>query len=369
MSPKSSKVVDLGKSSDSVGHLYPVLRAADGEILDGFHRKDSDPSWPERVLENVTTGEEKLLVKAHANMGRRYVRKKERVELVIDLAELYEAQGLQVRAPFTFKNPDPRTGQDRLQTGYRNEIVDRIAEVLAGCLHKGTIQGYLKGTRFVQDKGPAPLEKKTRSEERAILREKGAWHVLRRFYSAAIRERFGRGFMKMLREEVEAEMVQGLEPSIRAELEDEYRQLVKQLKLEMEEELRKYKVDLRVKAEQALRMNEEFMKELREEVRQDLMKELEIQDLNLRNLVLSHERALRHLQTGEPWQVPVEVRKRLMRGGALTRGFNVSPRALDILQEADILKAQTVDPSDSEEEGPAFEEDRPREPSRRPWRS
>ncbi len=47
----SSKYVDtkqkssINNSSEVVGQLYLVLRDAEGEVIDGFHRLDADPKW------------------------------------------------------------------------------------------------------------------------------------------------------------------------------------------------------------------------------------------------------------------------------------------------------------------------------------
>ena len=42
--PEEEKNYDLNNSTSLIGQLYPVLKAADGEILDGYHRTDADPN-------------------------------------------------------------------------------------------------------------------------------------------------------------------------------------------------------------------------------------------------------------------------------------------------------------------------------------
>jgi hypothetical protein len=64
---------DLKASTRRIGQLYPVLKAADGEILDGLHRVKSDPSWKALVLPNIRTSEEKIIARLIANFHRRTV--------------------------------------------------------------------------------------------------------------------------------------------------------------------------------------------------------------------------------------------------------------------------------------------------------
>lgn len=87
---------DLKASTKKIGQLYPVLRAADGEILDGVHRMESDPAWKTLVLENITTPEDKVIARLIANFHRRTVATEEKAEWINQLAEIYRNNGLKI---------------------------------------------------------------------------------------------------------------------------------------------------------------------------------------------------------------------------------------------------------------------------------
>ena len=69
----------LKGSEDTIGQIYPVIRGADGRVIDGFHRLDVDPNWKSVTLENVVTEEERLIVSAHVNVIRRKVSRNEKI--------------------------------------------------------------------------------------------------------------------------------------------------------------------------------------------------------------------------------------------------------------------------------------------------
>jgi ParB-like chromosome segregation protein Spo0J len=76
---------DIKKSVEKLGPLYPVLKSADGKIIDGIHRKHADKNWPEHTV-NVT-GDMVLVARIVANMQRREVSPKEKTDLLKELAE------------------------------------------------------------------------------------------------------------------------------------------------------------------------------------------------------------------------------------------------------------------------------------------
>ena len=123
---------NLKDSTKLVGQLYPILKAADGEILDGSQRAASDPSWKVQVLANIDTPEKKLAAQLIANIARRTVQKQEKEKWINDLAELYLKQGLKVEA----KRTDGKPGQGS------NEIKDRIVEITGLC--NRTVTNYLR---------------------------------------------------------------------------------------------------------------------------------------------------------------------------------------------------------------------------------
>jgi len=122
---------DLKESTSLVGQLYPLLKAKDGELLDGVHRSDVDATWKTEVLENIDTPEKKLAARLIANIHRRTVPKEEKAAWINDLAELYLKQGLKVEARYKGK---PGQGA--------NQITNKIVKVTG--LSKRVVTGYLK---------------------------------------------------------------------------------------------------------------------------------------------------------------------------------------------------------------------------------
>jgi len=78
-------VQDIKSSKTKWGELYPVLEAADGEILDGVHR--TEVGWTKRErLEKVETTLDKLAVRFIANFDRRTMSVSEKKELINRIA-------------------------------------------------------------------------------------------------------------------------------------------------------------------------------------------------------------------------------------------------------------------------------------------
>jgi hypothetical protein len=146
---------DLKASTKEIGQLYPVLKAKDGEILDGFHRTQSDPSWKTVVLENIDSEEKKLLARLVANFHRRQIPRGEKTIWINSLAELYQKEGLRVEGK-RGKGQGP------------NEIVQRI------CLRTGiawrTVMEYLHPC-FKQEnyRRTEPGQHQVRSSPRDII--------------------------------------------------------------------------------------------------------------------------------------------------------------------------------------------------------
>lgn len=119
---------DLKKSTTKVGQLYPILKANDGEILDGVHRMEADPTWKTLTLENINTPEEKLTARLVANFHRRTVSSEEKASWINQLAAIYRENGLKIE------------GARKGNLGH-NEIVDRICEATG--LNWRTVHRYL----------------------------------------------------------------------------------------------------------------------------------------------------------------------------------------------------------------------------------
>ncbi len=181
----SSERYDLKKSSTSIGQLYPVLVAKDGEILDGVHRKASDRSWRTVTLTHIDTTEKKLIARLVANFHRRQVSRDEKAEWINALAELYVKQGFKIEG-----------SRDKAQGS--NEVAERI--VVATGLGRRTVMTYLRD-EFKQNnfarKSPEQHECKT-----------GASDVIRNSLSS--RERENPGYTSRLLERFKKEVKEEL---------------------------------------------------------------------------------------------------------------------------------------------------------------
>jgi transcriptional regulator with XRE-family HTH domain len=82
---KKTDEYDIEKSMEKIGPLYPVLKSADGRVIDGMHRKNVDKDWPEHVV-NVT-GSMALVARVIANVQRREVSPEEKSAMLKELAE------------------------------------------------------------------------------------------------------------------------------------------------------------------------------------------------------------------------------------------------------------------------------------------
>jgi len=83
----------LKKSKNIIGHIYPVVvKKGTLEIVDGKHRKQVDPAWPEKEVEFPDKKTE-ILFRIHANYRRRITRKERAAEMLL-LAKILEEEGV-----------------------------------------------------------------------------------------------------------------------------------------------------------------------------------------------------------------------------------------------------------------------------------
>jgi len=179
---------DLKGSTALIGYLYPVLKAKDGDILDGFHRAEADSSWKSETLEYIDSEEKKLAARLIANFHRRRVSREEKAKWINNLAELYNKQGLKVN-PHGSHKP--------------NEIADRIAEVTG--LHVQTIRRYLNQDFKNEAQGSGTLGKSLVSAEQAILSRIGSQQ-----------QDYGRRLIERLKEDYQEELLKS--PIFRAQV-------------------------------------------------------------------------------------------------------------------------------------------------------
>ena len=78
----------LAKSIMQVGYLYPVLKDANGNVIDGYHRLDIDPEWPVKKVDEVRDPVQLAIARLIANVCRRDVPAEEKTEWLGQIAEL-----------------------------------------------------------------------------------------------------------------------------------------------------------------------------------------------------------------------------------------------------------------------------------------
>jgi len=89
-----SEIVEgLKKSEQEVGQLLPVFVTEEGEIIDGFHRKQANPQWRKEVVEAVKTREDYLKARIAFNF-RRVVKGDEIKAMIIELADIQLGKGI-----------------------------------------------------------------------------------------------------------------------------------------------------------------------------------------------------------------------------------------------------------------------------------
>jgi very-short-patch-repair endonuclease len=68
-----SEEYDLNKSAKKLGKLCPILKDAHGNIIDGFHRQNTDPNWPTIDVMTIGSPKELELARLTVNFCRRKV--------------------------------------------------------------------------------------------------------------------------------------------------------------------------------------------------------------------------------------------------------------------------------------------------------
>jgi hypothetical protein len=78
----------IARSVGQIGYLYPVLKDAQGNVIDGVHRLSVDPKWPFRTVEEVKDATQLVIARLIANVCRRMVPKEEKTEWLRQIATL-----------------------------------------------------------------------------------------------------------------------------------------------------------------------------------------------------------------------------------------------------------------------------------------
>jgi len=182
----------LDKSVRVVGQIYPVLRDAEGRVIDGWHRLDVNPNWKSVTLEGIKTEEDRLIVSLHANLGRRKVPMAERIEVVNALAEIYWDQGLRPSVNAIIVDRDGRNKNQNI-----NEITRKLNEVLKGIVPRSTLTKLLHNKYKNTSRAEGQKEKaRTRQENTPAIQ------LIEDMFGKQIIDRFGEGIFGRLHKEM-----------------------------------------------------------------------------------------------------------------------------------------------------------------------
>jgi len=112
-------VEQLKTSKLKFGAIAPIILDANGNIVDGFHRREADPRWPAVVYEEIKTPEDRVLYAIASNWHRKEKTKKWKSRMLAWLAkqgykpkEIAHKTGLKLRTvykylPKEFKEEEP----------------------------------------------------------------------------------------------------------------------------------------------------------------------------------------------------------------------------------------------------------------------
>lgn len=84
----ASEEYDIKDSLPRVGYLYPILKDAYGNVIDGVHRLKQDPKWPVKKLDHITDPVQLAIARLVANVCRRDVPAEEKTEWLKQIATM-----------------------------------------------------------------------------------------------------------------------------------------------------------------------------------------------------------------------------------------------------------------------------------------
>ena len=115
---------DLKGSATGLGELAPILKDAQGNIIDGFHRKEADPNWTSLTVASVDNPVKLELARLAVNFCRRRVPKiemQERIGFLVGKAglkpeEIAEKTGISKRTIYNYL-PQELKNQTKVDSG------------------------------------------------------------------------------------------------------------------------------------------------------------------------------------------------------------------------------------------------------------
>lgn len=88
----SDESYSLKASTVLIGRVVPVLKTRKGEIIDGYHRKGEDPSWPEIEVVDINTPLQIAFARLIVNTNRRTVSSEEKQSRLSEIFEEWKKE-------------------------------------------------------------------------------------------------------------------------------------------------------------------------------------------------------------------------------------------------------------------------------------
>lgn len=163
----------LEESVSKLGRLVPIIKDGNGNIIDGFHRKELDPKWEEEFsikLEHIKDPTQSLLARMNINLCRRNVSAEEKTQWLAELVkltgwtpkEIAEKSGWSERTVYRYlpkelKQPEPeelaraRVAPEKMaETPKEAEIEEKRLEVAVPC--SGSCGTNTKFPKYIEGK-------------------------------------------------------------------------------------------------------------------------------------------------------------------------------------------------------------------------
>lgn len=148
---------DLKESEKTIGQMLPIIKDAHGKVVDGKHRKETDPDWREEIREEIKTEEDYWKARAHLNFSRRNAHdaRQEKLDIVNNLAEYYVKQGLNVLGPERLDGKGAKI----------NEVLAAVIKALKGAIPESWIRQNIDA-KYLQKQNRNPLQETSDVAER-----------------------------------------------------------------------------------------------------------------------------------------------------------------------------------------------------------
>jgi len=157
----------LHQSEIGLGVLYPILKNSKGDIIDGFHRKATDPNWPEMILPQIDNNRKLHLARIAANFDRRHVPvyelKKSLTYLMTEEKltpiEIAQGSGISLQTIYRYM-PQELKNQARVLAGKASGESRAAKTILFPSENKNQVSAEQKTTEEITAKSELPQKSK-----------------------------------------------------------------------------------------------------------------------------------------------------------------------------------------------------------------